>query len=193
MVLKKSNFPENQETATRAETSPSGSTIETYLKPLIEQLHLQRTLLCDILTRVEAIENHLKEKPTKDQDIKSIFKLNISYPLRTEEDLEKLETHLQYEENYRDAVNELGSVGGANNYDFVKRVLTTVLSNDLAMTYSWFGKKGKKKFYTTKVAKAIIDAAETSRICKNKKETEVSIQSWLRRAAERNKTIVKDL
>ncbi|XP_076682949.1 uncharacterized protein LOC143376468 [Andrena cerasifolii] len=86
---------ENQETTT---------TTEIYLKRIIEQQHLLRILLTDVLTRVEIIKKHLKTKSNSSGERTSIFQGNILFPINSEEELQKLETHLQDENNFRDTV-----------------------------------------------------------------------------------------
>lgn len=51
---------------------------------------------------------------------------------------------------------EASRIGGKHCYEFVKRNLNQLLSNKLAQTYSWFGKKHKKKFYELKLAEMLI-------------------------------------
>ncbi|XP_076285091.1 uncharacterized protein LOC143211370 isoform X1 [Lasioglossum baleicum] len=181
---------ENQETS---QLDNNSNTVQKYLKTIIEQQHLLRSIMTDVLSRVEGLEKSLKEHSAPGQKRPSIFKLNILFPINCEQELQKFETHLQDENNFRDAVHELATLGGTNNYNFVKRVMACLMTNKFGTEYSWLGRKGKKMFHSLKLAKIIIDAAEISGVSKNKKETEISIQSWLRRAMERNKVIVKDL
>lgn len=53
-------------------------------------------------------------------------------------------------------VTEASRTGGKHCYEFVKRNLGQLLNNKLAQTYSWFGKKQKKKFYKLKLAEMLI-------------------------------------
>ena len=53
-------------------------------------------------------------------------------------------------------MKELADYGGANNYNFVKRVLTALLSKEVAMLFSWLGRKGKEDFHCLNIAKLVI-------------------------------------
>lgn len=46
--------------------------------------------------------------------------------------------------------------GGQNAHDLVYNILTSVLNNDLAVSYSFFGHKGKQKFSNLKLTSAIV-------------------------------------
>nr|CAH7715719.1 unnamed protein product [Callosobruchus chinensis] len=90
-------------------------------------------------------------------------------------------------------VDELASVGGTKNYNFVKRVLSLVLSDSDALRFSWLERKGKQPFNATNMAKLVICAAEKANIADSRRETENSIQMWLKRAPDRRKGIVKKM
>ncbi|XP_076295397.1 uncharacterized protein LOC143216335 isoform X2 [Lasioglossum baleicum] len=178
---------ENQETS---QLDNNSTRLENYCKTILEQQHLLHNLLTEVLSRVERLEekfNHYSAPGSR-----SIFDQNIVFPINCEQELQKFETYLQDENNFRDAINELAALGGKSNYHFVKRVMTCLITNKFATGYSWLGRKGKKVFNTLKVAKIIIDAATISGLSKTKNETEISMQSWLRRAFERSKVTAKD-
>ncbi|XP_053984607.1 uncharacterized protein LOC128879469 isoform X2 [Hylaeus volcanicus] len=186
---------ENEAAATEADSSSNSQEDTTlkYLKIIIQQQHLQRALLTDILGRVEALEQRISKVDTVPEGKRFIFVLPIVYPINTSEDMSLLENYLQDDGNFKDAVTELSQTGGSVNYNFIKRVLTLILSNQLAMGYSWMGRKGKQKFNSTNVAKVLIEAAQQMGLGQVKKDTETSIMLWLRRAAERTRSIAKNL
>lgn len=53
-------------------------------------------------------------------------------------------------------MNELSKIGGYSIYNFIQRVLQLVITNDLAATYSWLGRREKKTFNKLKIADLII-------------------------------------
>lgn len=146
------------------------------LKVIIEQNHLIRSISTEILSA-------MKEKGERDTFEKShgsrclYTDFDIHFPINCVEDLEKFEEVLKKEENFEAAVIELAKLGGANNYNFVKRVMTSLISNEEASGFSWLGRKGKKPFINLLMAKLVLDAAEKANKAKDRKETEVSLQS----------------
>lgn len=47
-------------------------------------------------------------------------------------------------------------MGGCNLYEYIKRCLGEILEDTVAMEYSYIGRKGKKKFCSLTLAKAVI-------------------------------------
>lgn len=43
-------------------------------------------------------------------------------------------------------VTQMSKIGGSNTYDFAKRVLQSVMTNELANLYSWLGRREKLNF-----------------------------------------------
>ncbi|KAJ8909775.1 hypothetical protein NQ315_014453 [Exocentrus adspersus] len=63
-----------------------------------------------------------------------------------------------------------------------------LISNQLASSFSWYGRKKKNVFKDTLLAKLIIAAAEKAIKTNTNRDTEVAIQTWLRRAEERRQS-----
>lgn len=53
-------------------------------------------------------------------------------------------------------MNELAKIGGNSIYNFTQRALNMLITNDLATTYSWLGRRAKKTFNKLKLADLII-------------------------------------
>lgn len=53
-------------------------------------------------------------------------------------------------------MNELSKIGGNSIYNFTQRALNMLITNDLAATYSWLGRRAKKIFNKLKLADLII-------------------------------------
>lgn len=53
-------------------------------------------------------------------------------------------------------INELKQIGGNNIYDFIRRALSMILTNEIANKYSFFGRKKKKTFCNLNICKLLI-------------------------------------
>ncbi|KAK4884136.1 hypothetical protein RN001_000407 [Aquatica leii] len=147
-------------------------------KNFTQQYHILRGIASDIL-----------EEQTLDDDAAttSFFtQLVCQFHLNLQEDLTIFNQILEEEGNFKNAVTKLSRVGGSTTYSFVPRTLKLILTNELALSYSWLGRKGKNIFKTLKIATLIIGG-----IChcgyKRRQKIEQSIQLWLRRAFDRKK------
>ncbi|XP_076642847.1 uncharacterized protein LOC143353354 isoform X2 [Halictus rubicundus] len=155
------------------------------LQNILKQNHLIRVMLTDVLKELR----ELKQNTTKKAEGPKISFLNkfpgLKFPLNIADDVIEFENILNRNEEFEDGVNELYKMGGDNGYQFVRRVLGTLLTDNLAMEYSWLGRKGKKSFHKLNIANLVIHAAEKAKIAGSRRETESSIQLWLKRAKDR--------
>ncbi|XP_076648052.1 uncharacterized protein LOC143356334 [Halictus rubicundus] len=115
----------------------------------------------------------------------------LKFPLNSSSDVPLLEEILNNRDEFENAVTEMYKIGGNTMYSFVKRILTTLFTNDVALEYSWMGRKGKKPFHCMKIAELVICAAERAKINGSRRDTEVAIQIWLNGAANRKNVIQK--
>lgn len=53
-------------------------------------------------------------------------------------------------------MNELIQIGGNNGYEFIRRALSMMLTNEIADKYSFFGRKKKKSFCNLNICKLLI-------------------------------------
>lgn len=53
-------------------------------------------------------------------------------------------------------VSELAKLGGVSTYEFVKRAMKIILSDEVAKNFSWYGKKGKLPFANMETARLVI-------------------------------------
>ncbi|XP_071652237.1 uncharacterized protein [Temnothorax longispinosus] len=83
-------------------------------------------------------------------------------------------------------MNQLAKIGGSSVQNFTQRALQMLITNDLASTYSWLGRRAKKTFNKLKLADLIIGSVKKSIPNSTNKECEEAIQKWLRRAKERS-------
>ncbi|XP_018406823.1 PREDICTED: uncharacterized protein LOC108782920 [Cyphomyrmex costatus] len=148
-------------------------------------------MIVDVLSEIKEIKLQLKNDQQinlQNEEQISIFINNeLNFPLQTEEDLQIAERLLEDEAETTKETNELQGLGGNNGYEFIRRVLTMILTNKLANDYSFFGRKKKKSFCDLNICKVVINAAKKGKYCNDTKEVEKNIAGWLRRAAERGK------
>ncbi|XP_023311148.1 uncharacterized protein LOC108917953 [Anoplophora glabripennis] len=160
-------------------------------KVLIEQIHIIRGMTIDILSEVAAIKKEIRKGQVLNDGHESFYKKNnIKLPLTTDEELEILESILLNEDDFQLLVTELAKVGGTTCYNFVKRILSTCLTNDMALKYSWLGRKGKQNFSKSNLSKVIIYAAEKAGVSPSRSATEVAMQTWLKRASDRKNSAI---
>ncbi|XP_029176362.1 uncharacterized protein LOC114944562 [Nylanderia fulva] len=161
---------------------------EIYFKEIIRQQNYFKAQLWQTSEDIREIKNiGLNQSNGINNGIQrqeSVFCF-FTLPLETEEELQEVEQFLKNQVNFETSVTEALRTGGKHCYEFVKRNLNQLLSNKLAQTYSWFGKKHKKKFYELKLAEMLIAAGERYNESFTKKDIEESAQKWLRRAKER--------
>ncbi|XP_060588242.1 uncharacterized protein LOC132743705 isoform X2 [Ruditapes philippinarum] len=97
------------------------------------------------------------------------------------------ETLEKHEINGRatDKVTYLTLQGGITRSDMSKRVMKHCMSNQLALQFNWFGKKGKRAFGKLKLAKAVQKAVMKCKKC-TAAEVELDCREWFRSACDRD-------
>ncbi|KAK4877026.1 hypothetical protein RN001_009532 [Aquatica leii] len=164
-------------------------------KTLMQQNLILRALVTDVLSDVKEIKQTLIEqlRDNKQESVSSsLFTLpGTNFPINEEEEFQNLEKILDNENDFKNAVTELSKLGGSSSYDFIKRALSLIMTNDYALRYSWMGRKGKKPFCHLNISKVLIRSVEQAGLCKSQKETETAIQNWLRRASDRKSFLIK--
>lgn len=139
------------------------------LSTLENKLHRQGEMLNQFLSP------GLIEKP---------FEKLIKEPFRRLEEL--LEFDRKLDKQKRDAlVRELSQLGGGDAKSALRHILPYCMTNELAMQFSWLGRKGNHSLSTLNIAKAITGAA-TKRPADTVADIEASIKTWLKNAAARH-------
>ncbi|XP_011691888.1 PREDICTED: uncharacterized protein LOC105452470 isoform X3 [Wasmannia auropunctata] len=163
-----------------------------YFKEIIRQQHLFKAEIWQQSDNIRVIKNTLEnlhhntngnnaEGNTRQQSI--FYSCNI--PIQNERQLEEqMEDFLKIDENFDTSILEASKVGGKSAYEFVKRTLSQILTNELAAKYSWLGRKNKRVFQTLKLSQLLIAAGEKVNATFTKKDIEEAIQKWLKRAKE---------
>ncbi|XP_077277449.1 uncharacterized protein LOC143905743 isoform X3 [Temnothorax americanus] len=156
-----SSSDDNNKLPTKLPTPPR-LTNENYFKEIIQQQNLfkasmwqYRDSLHELTTSVNRI---VMNKATHEvEEATTSFFTMFNFPLQDEEDLIRVDEHLNDEKNFNVAMNELAKIGGSSVRNFTQRALQMLITNDLASTYSWLGRRAKKTFNKLKLADLIID------------------------------------
>ncbi|KAF5300737.1 hypothetical protein FQR65_LT19314 [Abscondita terminalis] len=130
---------------------------DKYLKTLSEQLHIVRGLSVDILSELRDMKKQIQTGNTETQSVTFSMKFaDTLFPITSDDQFNSLEKILENTDDMQLLVEQLSKIGGTSCYHFVKRVLSTCLTNEMALKYSWLGRKGKKSFSKLNMAKVVI-------------------------------------
>ncbi|XP_024874435.1 uncharacterized protein LOC112459190 [Temnothorax curvispinosus] len=111
----------------------------------------------------------------------------VNFPLQTVEEFEEFERNLveslKVQKFY---INEIKMIGGSDAGKFTRATLRFLMSNQLAIKYSWSGQRNTLKFQTTRISQLIV---ETISKMKNvpKNDIGIFVKKWLQHASDRIK------
>ncbi|CAH1183033.1 unnamed protein product [Ceutorhynchus assimilis] len=145
-------------------------------------LFVIKDICCDILAKVEKLQTSEPVNPIPGNLLNQV---GIDFPMTTMEELSIFEEFFKNEEKYTVLVRMFSKMGGSTTGDFIRRCLAPIISNELAMKFSFIGRKEKENFSVICLSKAIVEAADKMPFIKDKKETESAIGSWLKRGKAR--------
>ncbi|KAF6773998.1 hypothetical protein AHF37_06576 [Paragonimus kellicotti] len=108
--------------------------------------------------------------------------------LKTNEEMDILESSLSDENKFDSFVHTISSIGGADLSDVVRRILQSLVHNDLAKTINWKGTNGKRNFSSMRLASAIKAAVSCNVRLENitHESIEKRIQRWFQNAPDRD-------
>ncbi|CAL1685189.1 unnamed protein product [Lasius platythorax] len=109
-------------------------------------------------------------------------------PLSTLEELDIYENELRNENLIKKLATGLARLGGSNYKECTRRIMSKVMTDELASHFSYKGHKSKKNFSKLQISIAVLDAVKIY----DKKETSIKemesvIVIWLSKAPERLK------
>ncbi|XP_056596715.1 uncharacterized protein LOC130415192 [Triplophysa dalaica] len=116
---------------------------------------------------------------TQSKDMKS----NLDLPLRSIEDVQRLERELKVATTRKKYVNYLSGLAAFGLKDVIKSMMQHVLTNDLVKEFNWTGKGDKKPFSNLVLADVIKDAAFKHKISRG--DCEAAIKKYLSNTAIR--------
>ncbi|CAG9828428.1 unnamed protein product [Diabrotica balteata] len=139
----------------------------TLIQSILTQTNVVKYIVSDVLQKIKQI-NKISDVPPEQpsQTLATRIKDVVKLPLDDTENLEKFNEALDEITLYNIAVNDLAKLGGRGIDDFIKRACLTLLTHKVGAEYSYYGKKGKKKFLKLNVGKVLIEPVIISTIFK---------------------------
>ncbi|XP_046407753.1 uncharacterized protein LOC124172348 [Ischnura elegans] len=165
-------------------TASAASEID-FRRQVLRELAVLRATASRNSDAIQAILDAVCSTQSRSVDVSAAMPANL--PLQSLEHLEKLEEDLADETVKRNMVICLSRIGGNNLADVTKRMLTRLMSDNLASQFSWVGAKKKKPLSSKLMADVILRAVQRNPLFKDasEKEIELAIKNWLRHAPER--------
>ncbi|KAK9686101.1 hypothetical protein QE152_g37449 [Popillia japonica] len=108
------------------------------LKGILQQQNLIRYAITDILAKIMILQT--KQLTTTVDEGVSLYNI-FHFPLKNKNELLEVESFLEKDDNLASAVNEVSKLGGNSTYAFIRRSLSSLVTNELAAQYSCFGAK----------------------------------------------------
>ncbi|XP_036141670.1 uncharacterized protein LOC118645174 [Monomorium pharaonis] len=107
--------------------------------------------------------------------------------MTTLEDIIKLEEYLEKEKNILNLGSYLSTIGGRGDITSItNKILRRLLSDTIASSYSFFGKRNNKKsFANLKLNNVVITSVQKALPNTTQHEVEDSIKVWLKHAPQR--------
>ncbi|XP_064465436.1 uncharacterized protein LOC135376945 isoform X2 [Ornithodoros turicata] len=149
-----------------------------FQKQVLRQLHIIRLMIeqqQDVLNNLPAIQKEC-----------------VAPCAVLQEPIDNLEDFKHFDETVEEVkgqlLSELKGLGGKNVTIATKKILTYIMTDNVAQHYSWVGNKGKEKFCNVNVRPLIVDAARSNKsFVATVDETEAVIKKWLQHARDRVK------
>ncbi|KAF5404723.1 hypothetical protein PHET_01767 [Paragonimus heterotremus] len=144
------------------------------------------TALLAMSTPLQAMElglGHRSQPVTVYQ--RPVTPLTLELPARTVEDLDLLETELANPDVYRSLVMTLSRLGGSDSVVSLRRMLSSVIHNDLAILMNWTGACKKRPASNLLLMNAIRDAVEQNFSDLAVDELHAHMQRWFRNSRDR--------
>ncbi|KAK5647856.1 hypothetical protein RI129_002748 [Pyrocoelia pectoralis] len=165
---------------------------EVYLQQAIKKINLVQASINQLAKDMQELKKQNMFTEVNHQKPNESLFIKQNLPATTKETLNHLEDYLNNVDNFERAVSELHLIGGATLYDFVKRMLSGLITDKLAAQFSFYGLRTKEKFSQLKVSELIIRCAKHGNFKETTtKDVEDCIKKWLRRAKERNDSYIK--
>ncbi|XP_061165314.1 uncharacterized protein LOC133174249 [Saccostrea echinata] len=154
--------------------------IISILEEIKGQVRFNTKLLQNIQTKVDVPFPVGGNEPELD--------LGIDFPLKNLEDLDSLEEKLENVDIVKALLSNLCSIGGDSLQSNVRRLLSFLLKNELALQLNWKGKGKKRGFSTLKLKNVVLKAVRKNRFCAQATDDDIEklIKDWLRYAADRD-------
>ncbi|XP_016381573.1 uncharacterized protein LOC107718844 [Sinocyclocheilus rhinocerous] len=115
--------------------------------------------------------------------------LDVDLPLRTMEQLDETEQHLEDTEAQKRMVSHLSRMGGATVDDAVRRLMHAVLSFSVGSELNWVGRGQKRSFRNTRLQGVLFRALKRTPVGKEATHHQFAdvVKKWLRFAPFRQR------
>ncbi|XP_016127825.1 uncharacterized protein [Sinocyclocheilus grahami] len=143
-----------------------------------EEQQRQWEVLKDLQARIHGQVCEEEDKP-----------LDIDLPLRTMEQLDETEQHLEDAEAQKRMVSHLSRMGGATVDDAVRRLMHAVLSFSVGSELNWVGRGQKRSFRNTRLQGVLFRALKRTPVGKEATHHQFAdvVKKWLRFAPFRQR------
>ncbi|CAG9812832.1 unnamed protein product [Phaedon cochleariae] len=112
--------------------------------------------------------------------------LPVEIPLSSNEDLNILENFLKEDQNLRNLMSYLSSLGGKDHIVQTNNCLRRLLTNEFSCQFSFMGKRGGKKAFSDLLLKKCVIGAVTKNLPQIKeRDIEDAIKNWLKHSPQR--------
>ncbi|OXA53888.1 hypothetical protein Fcan01_11258, partial [Folsomia candida] len=123
-------------------------------------------------------------------------KVEHDLPLKTKEEVDKLELHYKSDDKKQTLIIELGHRARGNNPKCTRKVLSNLCDDKLAEHYNWIGSRGEKyAFRESWMNEIVLDAVRRSCTSNSVTDTEIEeiTKTWLKNAPKRIKKSSKKI
>ncbi|KAL1255199.1 hypothetical protein QQF64_013260 [Cirrhinus molitorella] len=123
-------------------------------------------------------DNTVHEVPSSTSISSKDVKTNLNLPLRTLEDVSRIEKELMNATTRQKYVKNLSKIRGFGQRDVIKNIMQQVLSDDLAKQFTWQGRGDKKPFAKLTLTDVIKEAASKQSVMREECENEIKNYLW---------------
>ncbi|XP_050992026.1 uncharacterized protein LOC127181375 isoform X2 [Labeo rohita] len=123
-------------------------------------------------------ENTVPEVPSSTSILYKDVKTFLNLPLRTFDDVNRTELELMNSTTRQKYVKYLSKIKGCGPKDVIKNIMQQVLSDDLAIQFTWQGRGDKKPFSKLTLTDVIREAASKQSVMREDCETEIKNYLW---------------
>ncbi|XP_062375417.1 uncharacterized protein si:dkey-187a12.4 [Sardina pilchardus] len=158
-------------TSSPSETAAQRKII-TLLMEIKEEQQRQWAVLKELQTKVQG-------QVSEEEEVES---LDIDLPLRTMEQLDEAERHLEDAAAQKRMVAHLSRMGGATVDDAVRRLMQAVLSFAVGSELNWVGRGQKRSFRSTKLQGVLFRALKRTPVGREATHHQFAdvVKKWLR-------------
>ncbi|XP_048058478.1 uncharacterized protein LOC125275518 isoform X2 [Megalobrama amblycephala] len=118
-------------------------------------------------------DNTVSEAPSSTSVLSKDIKTNLNLPLKTFDDVDRIERELNTAASRKKYVKYLSGLGGIGPRDITKNIMQKVFTDDLAKEFNWQGRGDKRPFSKLILADVIRDAAYRQNVIRVNCENEI--------------------